>query len=178
MNRAEFGKLAMALKTYYSKEEKLLPNEQAMALWFIQLQDLDYETAEMAVNAWVATHKWSPSIAEIREQALTIRKGRTPDWGEGWNQVQKAISRYGMYRPEEAVESLDGVTREVVRRMGFRNICMSENAEAERANFRMLYEELAHRRRDDEQLPYMLRISIAERQKELTGGSDLKRIGE
>lgn len=33
MTKKEFAKIAMALKTYYPKES-LLPNEQAMELWF------------------------------------------------------------------------------------------------------------------------------------------------
>ena len=65
MNRKEFALFASALRTYYPRE-KLLPNEQAMELWFNQLQDIPYKVAELTLNKWVATNKWSPSIADIR----------------------------------------------------------------------------------------------------------------
>ena len=110
MDKKEFAAFAMALKTYYPKEE-LLPNEQAVDLWFLQLQDLDFKLAETALCKWVAVNKWSPSIADIRAEAAAIRFGDLPDWGEGWEQVIKAIAKYGMYRPQEALESMDKITK-------------------------------------------------------------------
>ena len=76
----------MALKTYYPRDG-LLPNNEALNLWFIQLQDLDYKVVELSVNKWVAVNKWPPTIADIRETAANIVLGDTPEWGEGWQQV-------------------------------------------------------------------------------------------
>ena len=100
MDKKEFALFASALRTYYSKEN-LLPNSQAMELWFRQLMDIPYPVAEATLNKWVATNKWSPSIAEIRELAAEIQNGKLPDWGEAWEETCKAISRYGYYRPKE-----------------------------------------------------------------------------
>lgn len=143
---------AMALKTYYPKEG-LLPNNQAMELWFNQLKDIDYRVAETALNAWVATNKWSPTIADLREQCAEIIQGKLPDWGDGWEQVLNAIARYGMYEPRKALESMDEITRKCVERLGFREICMSENINVDRANFRMLYEQYAERKKREAQIP-------------------------
>ena len=82
MNKQEFSLFTMALKTYYPREN-LLPNTQAMELWYQQLQDIPYRTAEAALNQWVATNKWSPSIADIRETAAGVASGEVLDWGEG-----------------------------------------------------------------------------------------------
>lgn len=71
MNRQQFGQFAMALKTYYPKEN-ILPNNQAMELWFNQLGDLDYMIAQEVLNNWVRKSKWSPSIAEILKEARGI----------------------------------------------------------------------------------------------------------
>ena len=90
MNKEEFGRIVMALRTYYPRET-LLPNQQAAELWFDQLQDLDYAVTEAALKLWVATNKWSPSIAEIRAQVAEIVNGKTPDWGEAWGTVKHAI---------------------------------------------------------------------------------------
>ena len=71
MDKKQFATFAMALKTYYPKEN-LLPNDKAMELWFKQLQDIPYEVAEIGLNKWVSLNKWSPSISEIRGQAKSI----------------------------------------------------------------------------------------------------------
>lgn len=161
MTKKEFALLAMAIKTYYPKEG-LLPNEQAMELWYKQLQDIEYNVAEMALNKWVATNKWSPSIADIREMAAVVTGGDIQDWGEGWEKVLNAIRSFGFYRQAEAMQSLDELTRTCVERIGFVNLCMSDNIVAERANFRMIYEQLANRKKQDAQLPEGLKKAIAQ----------------
>lgn len=161
MNKSEFAAFAMALKTYYPKEE-LLPNEQAVELWFMQLQDLDYRLAETVLNKWVAVNKWSPTIADIREEAANICAGELPDWAEGWEKVLKAIANYGMYRPQEALESLDAITRLCVERLGFINLCLSENIAADRANFRKIYEAYAERQKRENQMPSSTKERISQ----------------
>lgn len=159
MDKKEFAQFVMALKTYYPREN-LLPNNQAMELWFRQLQDIPFHVAEVALNQWVATNKWSPSIADIRETAATVQHGDIPDWGDGWEQVLMAIRKYGLYQEAEALESMDDITRQCVKRLGFRNICMSENISTDRANFRMMYEQLQERARKEQQLSLPLKQLI------------------
>ena len=161
MNKQEFGKFAMALRTYYPRET-LLPNNEAIELWYRQLCDIPYDVAEVSLNKWVATNKWSPSIADIREMALEVKTGYRPDYGEGWEKVLKAISRYGSYEEGKALDSMDEVTRQCVKQLGWRNLCMSENIAADRANFRMIYERLIERKRQDAQLPEGLRNLIGQ----------------
>lgn len=157
MNKKEFAVFVAALKTFYPREN-LLPNQQAAELWYRELCDLPYNVAETALREYVHLNKWPPTIADIRERAAGIRNGASPDWGEGWNQLQAAIRRYGVYRPEEAVERLKGTIREVVERLGFRELCLSENVTADRARFKDLYEKIAERKRKDEQLSQSVRL--------------------
>lgn len=159
MDKNEFSMFSMALKTYYPREN-LLPNTQAMELWFKQLQDIPYTVAETALNKWVAVNKWSPSIADIRAEAAEIKNGEDPDWGEGWESVLDAIRRYGSYRVDEAMASFELITRRCVERIGFLNICQSENIAADRANFRTLYEQLAKKEQKNKQMPKMLKALI------------------
>lgn len=156
MDRKQFAIYASALRTYFPKEN-ILPNDQAMALWFKQLQDIPYDVAEIALNKWVAVNKWSPSISEIRQTAIELMSGESKDWGDAWEEVLKAINNYGSYREEDALNSLDNTTKKVVKRLGFRNICMSENIEADRANFRMIYTNQVERDKQDAQLPESLK---------------------
>lgn len=155
MDKREFGLFASALRTYYPKE-KILPNEQAMELWYRQLEDIPYQIAELTLNKWVGTNKWSPSIADIREMATSVKCGDKALWSDGWEEVLRAIRMYGSYREAEALQSMTELTRKAVKRLGFRNICMSENIAADRANFRMIFEQLADRDYTEKQLPVNL----------------------
>lgn len=152
MDRKEFQTFAMALRTYFPKE-KILPNQQAVELWYRQLYDIDYRIAEIVLNKWVSNNKWSPSIADIREQAVEVTNGRDKDWGEAWEDVMKNIRKFGYYRAEEAVAAFtDDLTRETVRRLGYTNLCLSSDITIDRANFRMIYENLAQRQKSDRQI--------------------------
>lgn len=147
MNKKEFSLIALALRAYFPRENNLLPNEQSLELWYYQLQDLDYKVAEAAINKWAATNKWSPSISEIRETAASITLGELPEWGE-------------------ALKSLSPLTRKAVERLGYMQLCASENIAADRANFRMIYEQLAAREKKQAQLPEGLKTLIAQMQQE------------
>ena len=75
-----------------------------------------------------------------------------------------AIRFCGMYREEDALGRLDEITRKCVQRLGFKNLCTSENVTADRANFRMAYEQEQKAAKEYRQLPPMLRAQKAELQ--------------
>ena len=166
MTKKEFSFLALALISYYPKEKNFLPTDEAIELWYIQLRDLDFKVAEAAINKWAATNKWSPTIADIRETAASITLGELPEWGEAWQEVTTAIRRYGSYRAGEALESLSPLTRKAVERLGYMQLCASENIAADRANFRMIYETLAEREKKQAQLPEGLKQLIGQLQQD------------
>ena len=167
MEKQEFALLASAIRTYYPKEN-ILPNQQAMELWYRELCDIPYQVAEAALRKWVATNKWSPSIAEIREMTVNVTQGDDMTWGEAWEKALKAVHRYGYYRAKEALDSLDPLTRRCVENVGFREMCLSENIAVERANFRMIFETLAQRKKTEQQMALPLREAISRLQ--LAGG--------
>lgn len=159
MTKQEFSKWVMALKTFYPREQ-LLPNPQAIELWYQELHDIPMNVAEAALRKWVSTEKWSPTIAEIREMCVDVKRGDAPDWSDGWAQVQHAIRRYGSYRPAEAMASLDPITRATVKRLGFVNLCVSENPMSDRKQFRDTFEIMAKREQMRLQLPLELQDGI------------------
>lgn len=160
MTKKEFIAFALALKTYYPKEP-IMPNDPATELWFKQLKDLPYDVASAALNTWVATQKWIPTIADIREKAYEIMQNEMPDWSAGWERVVKCIGAYGYNRQDEALESMDEITRQCVKRLGWRDLCMSENPVADRANFRKIYESIAEREKQQKMIPLSVKHDIA-----------------
>lgn len=155
MTRQEFATFAMALKTYYPREA-LLPNQPAMELWYRELEDIPYKVAEAALRKWVATNKWSPSIAEIREITTTIQYGEQLTWGEAWERALNAVRRYGSYNRQAALDSLDPLTRRCVENIGYLDLCMSENIMVERAHFQKIFEVYSKRAETDKRLPISL----------------------
>lgn len=157
----EFALFSSALKTFYPKEN-LLPTKEAASLWYQQLMDLDALTLNVALQKWVNTEKWPPTIAELRSMCVEITDGKLQEWGAAWAEVQYAIRRYGFMRPEEAKESMSPITRQTVDRLGWLDICCSENPEALRAQFRQIYEICSSRAVEDRQIPLALREKIAD----------------
>lgn len=160
MTKKEFSTFCMALKTFFPRDN-VLPNEYAMELWFNELCDLDYQVAQTALKKYVHTNKFAPTIAEIRSMATEVQYDRIPDWGDGWSQVISAINTYGYYQEGKALDSMDNITRQAVKRMGFKNICLSENIVADRANFRMVYEQIRERKQQEQQMSPALKDVIS-----------------
>lgn len=156
MTRQEFGKIAMAIRTYYPKE-RILPDDYAVELWFDALKDLDYQTARYAVKKWAETNQWSPSISDIRGMCATLLCGDFNTWEEEWQKVCEAISYFGYTHETEALDSLSEITRKIVVRLGFKNLCASENPAVDRANFRDIYNNLINKQKEREKLSEPIR---------------------
>ena len=173
MDKKEFATFAMALKTYYPREQ-LLPNTQAMELWFRELCDIPFDVAEMALRKWVATNKWSPSIADLREMTSGIVHGDPMSWGEAWEKALNAVRRYGSYNKGQALDSLDPITRKCVESIGYMELCMSENIMVERAHFQKVFEIYAKREKVNQQIAAPLLQAISNLQLKGIDGQQLK----
>lgn len=156
MTDQEFEMLSLAIKAAYPNSN-VLPDKYAMKTWYRSLADIDFQVAENAVWEHINTSVFPPSIAEIREKCANRLCPMVTDWGEAWEEVQGAIRRYGSYREVEALESLSRLTAVVVRRMGFLNLCQSDNPIADRAHFQRIYEGLLAKERCLAQLPEFVR---------------------
>ena len=170
MDKNEFSIWAAALRTYFPRYN-MLPNAEAMDLWYQELKDLPYDVAASALRKWTNQEKWPPSIAEVRAYAGELVNGPAPDWGEGWQEVQRAIRRYGWSREKEAMESLSPSARTAAQRIGWMDICCSENIETLRAQFRQVYQVIVEREHRD--------ALIAPAVKEMISGisGQMKQIG-
>lgn len=145
MTKNEFSVIAATIRTAYSWA-KLLENEQALEIWYRKLNDIPADVLAVVVDRWLETKNQPPTIADLRAEAAKTVNGESLLWSDGWEQVRKAISRYGYMQREAALASMDEITAETVRRLGWQQICESENVDTLRANFRMTFESLAKRR--------------------------------
>lgn len=167
----EFKALAKGMKAVYTSPN-FLPDADSVKIWYELLKDLPYELANIAIQRHMTTNKFPPTVAEIRAAAVgSVYK--PVNWSDGWEQFRKAVSKYGYYQQEEAMNSMDDITRKTVRRLGWKELCESENIMQDRANFRMAYEQESNRSRETAVLPVELR-GVIERLQE----SSVKAIGD
>lgn len=128
------------------------------------LADLDAAVGNAAVEQLIASSRWLPTVAEIRERALSLQTGDVRPGGDAWGSVRRAIHARGRSRiPGRDFEFADPVVLEAVKALGWVELCDSENAPADRARFVELYDRLAvlHRRRQlTENLPAVKRYQL------------------
>jgi len=159
MTKNEFMKVASAIRTYYPRENPL-PNAEAAQLWYEEFKEIPYEDAVAGLRRHVNTSKWCPTIAELKE-AIVVNTAGEKDWGSLWDECIQAIHRYGYCGEKEAMESISPLTKQIVTRLGYRQLCMSEDQMADRANFRMIYEQVANKEYERAALSETLRKKIA-----------------
>ncbi len=170
MNFDEFKRLVKGMKAVYTSQS-FLPDANSVRIWYELLKDMPYEIANVSIQKHMATNKFPPTVAEIRSGAAEMTS-KPRDWSDGWESFRKAVGRFGYYRREEAFASMDEVTRKVVKRLGWKELCMSENIMQDRANFRMVYEQEQNRATERAMLPEGLR-----KQMDMLQGGVIKAIG-
>ena len=144
MTPKQFEKISKGITTAFPWAN-LFPNAEAVEIWYRKLGDIPYDIMAAVVNRWIETKTQPPTIAALRQEADIVVNGLPPTWADGWEQVQKAIAWYGYMQADAALASMDEITAETVRRIGWQQICESENADALRANFRMVHETMSRR---------------------------------
>jgi hypothetical protein len=139
-------------------------SDETIEIYTKLMVDLDAEATQAAVVRWVESHDDRPSIAAIREsvRAELARAGAVPtsmEPDEAWGLLMRAFARVGSHRPFPAHRW--PLLGEVVARMGWENLCRSENIEADRAHFLKLYRAALQRQRHDDVVSPGMDISRA-----------------
>lgn len=153
-----------------------------IALWENMLSDVDYRTAELAIQKHMSESPFPPTVADIRKQVADITVPQQISGMEAWGEVTNAIRRFGSYREEEAKESMSPVTRKVVDYIGYRYLCMSEDEMADRAHFIKAFDTIAQREHRDAMLPLagkklMEQLQAENVLKRLDGGANEQETG-
>jgi hypothetical protein len=160
--------------TYPNQRQFTDPMQAAKTakVWASLLEDIPVKLALAAVKKHCMISKFPPTIAEIRERATEIVNPETEiSAAEAWGRVTKAISNFGSYREVEALESLPNIVRKVVTTIGWKDICLSEEPDTIRAQFRMAFEKISKSDKETKSLPEAFKKqieSIAEGMKLIT----------
>ena len=136
MKQEEFLQAMVILGTIYNKEF----TEEQVAVWYEFFKDTNIKDLTTAIKRLGNTKKFLPSIAEIKEEIAYITTEELQlDVDVEWNNVLMAIRKYGADRGIEALESLKDYTADVVRKIGWYRLCMSENIHSERRAFKEIF---------------------------------------
>lgn len=97
MTRQEAIKIMTILKTAYPNFYKDYSKEElnaAIDLWATMFVDEHPKIVTEAVKALICTHKYPPTIADIKEKIATITRPQEMTEMEAWQKVKAAISYY------------------------------------------------------------------------------------
>lgn len=186
LSRADFIKSMEYLMAVYPDMENKLNNQTTQAVWYDLLKDLDGERLLLSVKMYATLKHFSPKPSELREMVLKAETS-DQDWTEGWSLVLRSVQRFGTYREREAlgwIAESDPIAAEAIRRMGYKNLCESEEQMTFRANFRQAYENQIETRKFHKQLPpdtrnKMLECREVAKSKSLSiGKGDVGKINE
>lgn len=118
------------------------PTQETVAVYVELLQDLELKEAQNAVKSLLMTSEFPPPVATIRKKVLEQRDGAPLLKAEAWDLVMTMIRRYGT---NERPNIEDSVTAQIVKAIGWRELCTSTNTDTIRAQFFRLYDEVAQK---------------------------------
>ena len=150
MTKEEFMYLIAAMKSNYKNFG--VDSKEQLKFWYEMLSDLDYNLAEIAVKTLISESPHAPTISDIRKAAAQTKE-ELPVSATAWGEVTKAIKSYGYYQQEKALESMSPLTREVVKYIGFRELCLSESQMADRAHFQKMFDSMIKREQHERVIP-------------------------
>jgi hypothetical protein len=157
MTKGEVAKLLVVLAASYPKFEV---DDVKVQVWYEMLGDLDYAVASMAVKKIIMQNTFPPAIAEVRKAVTELMNPEQVTSSEAWGEVTRAIRNYGYYREGEALASMSPITAQLVRYMGWREICMSEDIGVIRGQFLRMYEQIATREQEKQLLSPTMQTEI------------------
>lgn len=117
---------------------------ETVAMYVRLLSDIPPAELQTVVDQAVATCKFLPTIAELRDMRHSLHNANRLTWADAWDAVQREIRRIGSYGTPRFD---DPITARVVEAMGWKTMCAAlvENVATDRAQFRQMYEGYASR---------------------------------
>lgn len=139
--------LAMIAASYPSYTKQIKQNIEGMVtVWSAFLTDIPFDLAVEVLTRVISKSPYPPTLYDFKREIIELLEENSLDAVEAWGQVMSAVRFYGVYRADEALESLDETTRKVVEAIGWNEICLTENIDTVRAHFIKLYDQYRERK--------------------------------
>lgn len=139
------------------------PSAEKTQVYWDMLNDLPFDVAMAAGKKVIATleNPFLPMPAVFRGMAAQITGPFIPPAPDAYTEVLRAIRNFGSYRQKEALESLSPLVRRAVEAIGWKELCLCEEPDVIRGQFRMAYEALEKREMIDAKTPQSLKEIIS-----------------
>ena len=132
MSKEEFVKAMSYLGIAYNKKF----NNEELTIWYSFFNDIDKDILKVAIKNIIEKNQYLPTIADLKREVNKIKNPELKLFAEDeWLAVLNVIRQYGYYQVEKAMNSLKPYTRKIVERIGYLNLCLSENINWERKVF-------------------------------------------
>ncbi len=130
------------LKQLFSAYPNSEVSPATVAVYMRLLRDIPAAQLQTVVDQAIATCKFLPTVAELRDMYAALGNGDRLTWADAWQLVVKEIRRIGSYGVPHFD---DDMTQRTVAAMGWRELCLSENQAVDRAQFRDMYNAMQQR---------------------------------
>lgn len=163
MTKKETAAMFALISALYPRDEKFAKaDKEAILAWHEMLEDIPFDVAKAAIKASVATSPFPPQICDIREYATRMTGQRRMTADEAWGIAAEVIRTYSSRtvpiegfasntyefvkfgepvkaRPSgleyEAKRHCPKEVWEILERMGYADVCASENPDVIRGQF-------------------------------------------
>lgn len=186
MTRSDAAKLMGIIVLAYPNYDKFKDEKQVKAtvnLWATMFSEDDTDIVGLAVKKHIATNKWPPSVAELRELMLEMTAPDLIAPDQAWLAVSDYIKLHGecTYGGEGEDESLPPLVRRAVESIGYHNLyemncgsCRGSKPGMARTAFMNLYEQLYERERNRAMTPGCVTQQIDKVARRLSTGERAK----
>lgn len=142
--------IAPILKQLFAAYPNNHATEGTVAIYLRLLADIDPADLQTCVDQAIAECKFLPTVAELRERYhLLTRTLNQLAPAEAWGLVQAELKRVGSWGSPKFDDPL---VAQVVRSMGWINLCQSDQPGVDRAQFMRMYEQIMGRREQIDRL--------------------------
>ena len=141
MTEEEVNQIFKVLAAEYGK--KVAWNKERSAIWQYVLGHATFNEVKLAVVQLLAENRpFPPTIGEVNQTVLKLRKGVQIDWGSLWDEVMRAAQRSTYYATEEAAKLNPDACAAIGGPAGLRELaaCSAEMIPTIRAQFRQRLE--------------------------------------
>ena len=154
MEREEFKILVKAMKAVYA-QPTFIPDKDAFDVWYGLLQDLPYEQANLAIQKYMTSERFPPTIADIRTKATEIIAP-----------AEESMLRNSGYNSEEEFAKLpEACQRAVGTAANLKEWALMDSdqvATIEQSHFIRNYRTSVQRMKEEARLPENVRMLIAD----------------
>lgn len=115
-NRLSFDDFKIVMKglvTAYP-QSNFLNSEYAYNLWYTALQDIPYPTLNKSATNYIMTHKFPPTIADLRELSYRLSTDAPMLAPSAWNQLIRALRQAYAPDSEDIWDQLPDLTKKIV----------------------------------------------------------------